>query len=220
MTEIGLLALSEVASSGEHRLTAGPRSVRAAGAAMSRRWSINLITEAVFPGIELEPAQCPGRPARPALGHQLVASLPLQMCLYFNLLFLPCWAAVLGVVFHTKLDRMDVLSRYIYVTVLCGALLMELVRLYVGYLGSLREAVPELAGFWLISLLLACPLHGLLLLNSGALRLAAELAVLGPQTALLLAELALGYVAVRRLTRHQVTKFHAAIAAREELKTE
>ena len=150
-------------------------------------------------------------PAGAVLGYQLVASLPLQMCFYFSLLFPPCWTAVLGVVFHTELDRMDVLSRYIYVTVLCGAMLMELVHLHVGYVGSMREEVPQMAGFWLTSLLL---------LNSGALRLAAELAVLGPQAALLVAQLAPGYVAVRRLTRHQVTKFHAAIEAREELKTE
>ena len=176
----------------------------------ARRWSVNPITEALFPGIGLEP------PPR----HELVSSLPLQMCIYFNLLFLPCWAAVLGVVFHAKLDRMDLLNRYIYVTVAAGALLMELVRLYVGYLGNLREEVPELAGFWLITLLLACPLHGLLLLNSGALRLAPELAVAGPQALLVVAELALGYAAVRRLARHQVIKFHAASMARDDLKIE
>ena len=180
-----------------------------------RRWSVNILTETMFPGIELEPASG-GRPARPALGHELVASLPLQMCLYFNLLFLPCWAAVLAVVFHTKLDRMDFLSRYIYVTVAAGALLMELARLYVGYMGNLREDVPDLAGFWLITLLLACPLHGILLFNSGALRLAPELAVVGPQAVFVVTELALGYVAVRRLAQHQVRKFHAANAAREE----
>ena len=184
-----------------------------------RRWSVNILTETVFPGIGLEPAAtC--RPLRSRLGHELVASLPLQMCLYFNILFLPCWSAVLGVVFHVKLDRMDFLNRYIYLTVVVGALLMEAARLYVGYMGSVREDVADLAGFWLITLLLACPLHGLLLLNGGALRLAPELAVLAPQAALLAAELVLGYAAARRLAQHQVSKFHAASAAGHQQKTE
>ena len=116
---------------------------------MSRRWSVTLITENVLSGIELEPPRCPGRPA-PCSGTSW-----LQMCFYFSLLFPPCWTAVLGVVLHTELDRMDVLRRYIYVTVLCGAMLMELVHLHVGYVGSLREEVLELAGS-IMSLLLAC----------------------------------------------------------------
>ena len=182
---------------------------------VARRWSVNPITEVMFPGIGLEP-RAGSRPPR----HELVTSLPLQMCIYFNLLFLPCWAAVLGVVFHAKLDRVDLLNRYIYVTVAAGALLMELVRLYVGYLGNLREEVPELTGFWLVTLLLACPLRGLLLLNSAGLRLAPELAVAGPQALLVAAQLALGYAAVRRLARHRVSKFRAASMARDDLKTE
>ncbi|XP_037081170.1 transmembrane protein 17B-like [Pollicipes pollicipes] len=181
-----------------------------------RRWSINILTETIFPGIDFDTLPT-NRVPRPPFGHELVAYLPLQMCLYFNILFVPCWSAVLVVAFNTKFDRMDFLNRYIYLTVLVGALLMEAARLYVGYVGSLREDVPDLAGFWLITLLLACPLHSILLLNTAALRLAPEMAVAGPQVLFVLVELALGYVAVRQLARHQVSKFHAANAARVEL---
>lgn len=178
-----------------------------------RRWSINIITETMFPGVEFDRLP-PGRPARPSFGHELVSSLPLQMALYFNILFVPCWAAVLLVVFNAKFDRIDFLSRYIHLTVLAGVILMEVVRLYVGYMGNLREHVPDLAGFWLITLLLACPLHGILLLNTWSLRLAPEVAVVAPQVVFVVVELALGYTAVRQLARHQVARFHAANAAR------
>ena len=36
---------------------------------------------------------------------------------------------------------------------------MQVVRLYLGYLGNLGEKVPELAGFWLLTILLQLPMQ-------------------------------------------------------------
>ena len=35
----------------------------------------------------------------------------------------------------------------------------QVVRLYLGYLGNLGERVPELAGFWLLTILLQLPMQ-------------------------------------------------------------
>ena len=38
----------------------------------------------------------------------------------------------------------------------------QVVRLYLGYLGNLGERVPELAGFWLLTILLQLPMQVIL----------------------------------------------------------
>lgn len=44
----------------------------------------------------------------------------------------------------------------------------EAIRLYFGYLGNLQERVPELAAFWMVTLVLQLPLCLLSLLNTDA----------------------------------------------------
>ena len=44
----------------------------------------------------------------------------------------------------------------------------ECIRLYFGYLGNLQERVPELAAFWMVTLILQIPLCLLSLLNTDA----------------------------------------------------
>ena len=45
-------------------------------------------------------------------------------------------------------------------TVLVATTIIEITRLYLGYLGNLTEKVPELAGFWLLTVLLQLPMQG------------------------------------------------------------
>ncbi|NXP43898.1 TMM17 protein, partial [Heliornis fulica] len=83
---------------------------------------------------------------------EIVSSLPLQMSLYFNVYYFPFWWLSTVVMLYQKYP---VLSDYkfILVTIMILASLIEVIRLYLGYMGNLMEKVPELAGFWLLSLL-------------------------------------------------------------------
>ena len=68
--------------------------------------------------------------------------------------------------------------------------------------------VPELAGFWLLTLLLQTPLTLFLLLNGDTIILPLERAVHIIMSIFVLCEIFMGYFAIRALVNHQVTKFH------------
>ena len=53
----------------------------------------------------------------------------------------------------------------------------EAIRLYFGYLGNLQERVPELAAFWMVTLVLQLPLCLLSLLNTDANLLPLEVGI-------------------------------------------
>ena len=68
--------------------------------------------------------------------------------------------------------------------------------------------VPELAGFWLLTLLLQLPLIIMLLFNEAALILPFERAVHIVEALFVVFEIIIGYVAIRTMVNYQVTKFH------------
>ena len=65
-----------------------------------------------------------------------------------------------------KYHLLNYLYKFVLVTILVAIIIIEVVRLYLGYLGNLTEKVPELAGFWLLTILLQLPLQGFLLFNT------------------------------------------------------
>ena len=68
--------------------------------------------------------------------------------------------------------------------------------------------VPELAGFWLLTLLLQFPIIIMLTFNESALILPLERAVHIVEGLFILFEIICGYVAIRTMVNYQVTKFH------------
>ncbi len=68
--------------------------------------------------------------------------------------------------------------------------------------------VPELAGFWLLTIIPQLPLILFLLLNNSMLVLPLERAVSIIETAFILFEIIAGYLAIRAMVNHQVAKFH------------
>ncbi|XP_050750484.1 transmembrane protein 17 isoform X1 [Gymnogyps californianus] len=99
--------------------------------------------------------------------NEIVSSLPLQMSLYFNVYFFPFWWLSTVVMLHLKYPVLSDYYKFILVTIMILASLIEVIRLYLGYMGNLQEKVPELAGFWLLSLLLQLPIILFLLFNEG-----------------------------------------------------
>ncbi|XP_038249536.2 transmembrane protein 17 isoform X2 [Dermochelys coriacea] len=102
-----------------------------------------------------------------SLDNEIVSSLPLQMSLYFNLYFFPFWWVSSVVMLQLKYPVLPDYYKFILVTAIVLVSLIEAIRLYLGYMGNLQEKVPELAGFWLLSLLLQLPIILFLLFNDG-----------------------------------------------------
>ncbi len=147
-------------------------------------------------------------PSDSRLGNEIVSNLPLQMCLFFNVCYFPFWIMSVVVVASVKYEHLNYLYKFVLVTVLVAAVLIEVTRLYLGYLGNLTEKVPELAGFWLLTVLLQLPIQCFLFLNADLILLPLERAANAVMVALVLAELVVGFVALREITRHQAKKFH------------
>ena len=68
--------------------------------------------------------------------------------------------------------------------------------------------VPELAGFWLLTILLQLPLQGFLLFNEALIILPMERAANILMVLIIIVQLVTGFIALRRITKHQAKKFH------------
>lgn len=130
------------------------------------------------------------------------------MCLFFNLCYFPFWLITSVVIAYVKFDHLNYLYQFILVTLLFFSTIIEIIRLYLGYLGNLTEKVPELAGFWLLTVLLQFPMQGFLLFNEDLVILPMERATNVIMVAILVVELTVGFIALRRITKHQAKKFH------------
>ncbi|KAL3856391.1 hypothetical protein ACJMK2_011158 [Sinanodonta woodiana] len=141
-------------------------------------------------------------------GNDYVTNLPLQMAIYFNCFFSPFWLTSVIVVFELKYMYLTTLYKIILLAIYIVFTIIEVIRLYIGYLGNLMERVPELAGFWLLTILLQFPLILLLLFNDQAMLLPLERAVHIIEALFVLFEGVCGYFAIRVMVNYQVTKFH------------
>ena len=75
------------------------------------------------------------------LGNEIVSELPLQMALFFNVCYFPAWLIISIVITTVKYDHLNYLYKFVLVTVLVAATVIEIIRLYLGYLGNLTEKV-------------------------------------------------------------------------------
>ncbi|NXY25638.1 TMM17 protein, partial [Atrichornis clamosus] len=98
---------------------------------------------------------------------EILSSLALQMSLYFNIYFFPFWWLITINILYVKYSTLSDYYKFILVTIMILVSLTEVIRLYLGWLGNLQEKVPELAGFWLLTLLLQLPIILFLLFNEG-----------------------------------------------------
>ena len=75
------------------------------------------------------------------LGNEIVSHHPLQMALFFNVCYFPAWMIISIVITTVKYDHLNYLYKFVLVTVLVAATVIEIIRLYLGYLGNLTEKV-------------------------------------------------------------------------------
>ncbi|KAM6937508.1 transmembrane protein 17B [Xenentodon cancila] len=139
---------------------------------------------------------------------RILSSLQLQMSLYFNMWFFPWWWISEAVTLQLKYPALPDYYKFILVTVLPLMTLIEVIRLYLGYTGNLQEKVPELAGFWLLSILLQFPLILFQLFNEAILIQPLERAVHIVLSIFILTQALTGFVALRDMVRHTESQFH------------
>ncbi|KAL4223006.1 Transmembrane protein 17 [Mactra antiquata] len=170
------------------------------------RRTMTSVTDTLFP--VSKSAKDPQKHQILKTGNDYVTNLPLQMAVYFNIYFCPFWILVTIVGFELKYDHISVLYKITLMAVYITYTIIEVIRLYIGYIGNLMERVPELAGFWLLTLLIQLPLILLLTLNEDAKILPMERAVNIIELIFVVFEVICGYVAIRIMVNYQVTKFH------------
>ncbi|XP_066151894.1 transmembrane protein 17-like isoform X2 [Euwallacea fornicatus] len=136
-------------------------------------------------------------------GNEVMSNLPLQMAAYFNVVFSPVWVIVL---LNFLIGNYSLFSRLVQLTIVIitsTIFAVEIIRLYMLYEGNLNDKIPELAGFWMLSVFLQLPLQGLLLFNPyfqlGILEIVCQAVIL----ILLCVEIIFGYFSLRYTASQQ-----------------
>lgn len=140
------------------------------------------------------------------------SSLPLQMLLYFNVCFFPCWlfslTFVLPVLTLTQANHHVILMVFAFIF----KAVIECVRLYLGYAGNLAERMPELTAFCLLTIIFQIPLSIFLLIYQLIATMEVQLALVFAVEVIyitfLIFEAILGIVAVRIMVTAQSSRFH------------
>ncbi|VDN50697.1 unnamed protein product, partial [Dracunculus medinensis] len=94
---------------------------------------------------------------------EILSSLPLQIALYYNICIAPFWFSYLTLTY-----------KLIVSTTCVVAILIEFIRLYLGYYGNLAEKVPALSGFWITTLVLQTPIEIFLFFSQNVIPLPLE----------------------------------------------
>ncbi|CAI9715151.1 Hypothetical predicted protein [Octopus vulgaris] len=74
-------------------------------------------------------------------GHEYVTSLPFQMELYFNVWFFPFWLVSAIAALAFKFSKLSIVYKILLVAAYVMFGIIEIIRLYLGYIGNLMERV-------------------------------------------------------------------------------
>ncbi|XP_065173637.1 transmembrane protein 17-like [Atheta coriaria] len=119
---------------------------------------VTSLTDMVIPGIT-------DTSNHKIIENEVMSNLPLQMSLYFNVIFFPIWLIVIALLLYDKYACYNSFTKFVIITIIVTIVIVETLRLYLGYEGNLQDKIPELAGFWMLSVLLQLPLQCFLLFN-------------------------------------------------------
>ncbi|XP_047197354.1 transmembrane protein 17A isoform X2 [Hippoglossus stenolepis] len=125
--------------------------------------------------------------------NELVSHLPLQMLLYFNMFYFPCWWFSAVFMLEVKFYHLPGYYQALLITGMILLTVIEVVRLYLGYIGNLKEKLPVLLFF---------------LTDEGILILPLERAVHSLYLLFLLAQILASFLALRTMTRKLTLLFH------------
>ncbi|CAG5925309.1 unnamed protein product [Menidia menidia] len=130
------------------------------------------------------------------------------MLLYFNMFYFPCWLFSSAFMLEAKYHYLPGYYQALLITGVVLVTVIEVIRLYLGYLGNLKERVPELAAFWLLSFTFQLPVLLFFVTDEGTLILPLERAVHSVYLLFLVSEILASFLALRTMTRKLTLLFH------------
>uniref|UniRef100_A0A8C1AQX0 Zgc:112294 n=1 Tax=Cyprinus carpio carpio TaxID=630221 RepID=A0A8C1AQX0_CYPCA len=133
-----------------------------------------------------------------------VSVLFVPMLCYFNIFFFPFWWISEVLMLHLKCTY----DQCLLVTEMVLINIFEVLRVYLGYVGNLKEKVPELAGFWLISFFFQLPILLFFISDEDTIILPHERAVHSLYLGFLLGELLASFLPLRIMTHKLTQQFH------------
>jgi transmembrane protein 17 len=140
------------------------------------------------------------------------SSLPLQMLLYFNICFFPCWLFSLTFVLPVLALSTNNQNVILMVFAFVFKAIIECVRLYLGYAGNLAERMPELTAFCLLTIIFQVPLTIFLLIYQLIATIEVQMSLIFAVEIIYLTFLALeaafGISAVRIMVTAQSSRFY------------
>uniref|UniRef100_A0A3P9JPT7 Zgc:112294 n=1 Tax=Oryzias latipes TaxID=8090 RepID=A0A3P9JPT7_ORYLA len=145
-----------------------------------------------------------------------VSNLPLQMLLYFNLFYFPCWWFSAVVMLDIKFHHLAGYYQALLITGLVLVTIIEVIRLYLGYVGNLEEKVPELAAFWLLSFTFQLPVLLFFMTDEGILILPLERGIHLVYLLFLLSQILTSFMALRTMTQKLTLLFYLRQFGRAE----
>ncbi|CAH8541113.1 unnamed protein product [Dicrocoelium dendriticum] len=144
-----------------------------------------------------------------------VTNLPFQMMVYFNCFFTPFWAASVTAVTVNKIPYMGRIHKVLNVASLILYSIIQGPRLYFAFTGNLMEQVPELVGFWLLTILIQIPTILFLLLDEGMKASPFERVLHLIEFIFVALEAIVGFFVIKLMVRNQAIKFQVYMQSKK-----
>uniref|UniRef100_A0A8R1Y888 Uncharacterized protein n=1 Tax=Onchocerca volvulus TaxID=6282 RepID=A0A8R1Y888_ONCVO len=123
---------------------------------------------------------------------EVLSSLPLQIALHYNVCLAPFWAIGLIISLIIKMHYLSTTNVIIFSTLLFTTIIIEFIRLFLGYYGNLGEKISALSGFWVTSVILQMPIAAFSIIA--------------------------GFLMIRKISRYQMARFKERVLEEDKSK--
>mmetsp|Transcript_15058 Transcript_15058/g.38078 ORF Transcript_15058/g.38078 Transcript_15058/m.38078 type:complete len:217 (-) Transcript_15058:170-820(-) len=139
-----------------------------------------------------------------SVGADVVSSVPLQVTLYYNALFYLLFIVLYIPLFLTKVSESSnsLAQSILYPLVFAIFVVVEPLRLSFGWIGNMKEKVPHLVGFFVLTIF-PQTIAAFYLIAWQELIYPLERAVFAVELAVLAPQIVLGFISVRKLMAAQ-----------------
>uniref|UniRef100_A0A182WQY8 Transmembrane protein 17 n=1 Tax=Anopheles minimus TaxID=112268 RepID=A0A182WQY8_9DIPT len=140
---------------------------------------------------------------------EVISHLWVQLLIHINVYFYGVWLVVTIVYLNQEFATISGIEKILSILSLVVAIPLEAVRLYLGHTGNLMSAIPNFAGFLILSLLIQLPLQIYLLLATHTISHTLATVVQSVTIAILALQIIVGVPAMRQLSAFRRKQFQA-----------